>query len=83
MTNLSRKKQLENLKNIKDDDIDYSDIPEITSLDNAEISKFYKPIKKPITIRLDADIIEWFKRKNEKYQTALNDALREYIKAHR
>jgi uncharacterized protein (DUF4415 family) len=43
---------------------------------------FYRPIKQQITLRLDADLIDWFKRNHpegEGYQTSINRALREYI----
>lgn len=48
--------------------------------------KFYRPIKQQITLRLDADVINWFKThhpKDEGYQTSINRALREYIEQHR
>ncbi|MEA5532575.1 BrnA antitoxin family protein [Crocosphaera sp. XPORK-15E] len=43
---------------------------------------FYRPIKKQITLRLDADLIDWFKthaKQGEGYQTSINRALREYV----
>jgi uncharacterized protein (DUF4415 family) len=36
----------------------------------------YKPIKKPVTLRLDADVIAWFKQQGRGYQTRINRALR-------
>jgi uncharacterized protein (DUF4415 family) len=36
-----------------------------------------------VTIRLDADLLEWFKRREPKYQTAVNRVLREYMLSHR
>jgi len=62
-----------------DDDIDTTDIPETTNWDSAAIGKFYRPIKKKLTIRLDADVVEWFKRNNQHYQSAINKALRKHI----
>ncbi len=41
-----------------------------------DVLKFYKPIKKPVTLRLDADVIAWFKRDGRRYQTRINAALR-------
>ncbi len=38
--------------------------------------EFYKPIKKPVTLRLDADVLAWFKRDGRRYQTRINAALR-------
>ena len=74
-------KEIEALSIKKDKDIDTSDIPEITDWDSAEIGKFYRPIKKELTIRLDADVVEWFKRNNKHYQSAINKALRDYIQS--
>ena len=42
----------------------------------AEALKFYRPIKKPVTLRLDADVIAWFKKDGRRYQTRINAALR-------
>jgi uncharacterized protein (DUF4415 family) len=41
-----------------------------------EVMEFYKPIKKPITLRLDADVLAWFRRDGRRYQTRINSALR-------
>ena len=71
--------QLEALATMKDEDIDFSDIPEIRDFAGFERGKFFRPIKKPVTLRLDADVLEWFKRKHPKYQSAINTALRQYI----
>ena len=42
----------------------------------AEIGKLYKPIKRPITLRLDADVLAWFKKQGRGYQTRINRTLR-------
>ena len=39
-------------------------------------SKYYKPLKKPVTLRLDADVLAWFKKQGRGYQTRINRALR-------
>ena len=41
-----------------------------------EVLEFYKPIKKPVTLRLDADVLAWFQREGRRYQTRINAALR-------
>ena len=41
-----------------------------------EVMEFYKPIKKPVTLRLDADVLAWFRREGRRYQTRINSALR-------
>jgi uncharacterized protein (DUF4415 family) len=40
------------------------------------IAEMYRPIKKPVTLRLDADVIAWFKAQGRGYQTRMNKALR-------
>ena len=42
----------------------------------AEVGNLYRPIKKPVTLRLDADVLTWFKREGRGYQTRINRALR-------
>ena len=62
-----------------DDEIDTSsDMPEIVDWQRAMVGKFYRPIKQPVSIRLDADVLAWF-RTNKQYQTMINRALREYM----
>ncbi len=39
------------------------------------------PVKKPVTIRLDADVLEWFKNQGQGYQTRINSLLRKYMEA--
>ncbi len=41
-----------------------------------EALKFYRPIKNPVTLRLDFDVIAWFKKDGRRYQTRINAALR-------
>jgi uncharacterized protein (DUF4415 family) len=69
-------RELAELDKLRDEDIDFSDIPEITDWSNAVRGKFYRPIKESVTIRLDADILAWLKSKGEGYQTRLNALLR-------
>jgi len=44
-----------------------------------EALRFYKPLKKPVTFRLDADVLAWFKKDGKRYQTRINRALREVM----
>jgi uncharacterized protein (DUF4415 family) len=64
---------------MSDADINTSDIPEIVDRRGADRGRFYRPVKQMVTIRLDADVIAWFKTRDRKYQTAVNRALREYM----
>jgi uncharacterized protein (DUF4415 family) len=45
----------------------------------ADLAGMYKPVKKPVTLRLDADILSWFQRDGRGYQTRINEALREVM----
>lgn len=44
-----------------------------------KISDFYRPLKRPVTLRLDADVLAWFKRDGKRYQTRINQALRQVM----
>jgi uncharacterized protein (DUF4415 family) len=69
--------ELEALVRLRDEDIDTSDIPEITDGSKAVVGKFYRPIKSSVTIRLDADVLAWLKRSGPGYQTRINALLRQ------
>lgn len=69
-------KDIANLRKVKDEDIDPSDIPEQLDWSNAVVGKFYRPVKQSLTIRLDADVIAWLKSQGAGYQTRINSLLR-------
>jgi uncharacterized protein (DUF4415 family) len=60
----------------RDADIDFSDVAPVLDWSGAEMGKFLKPTKKSVTIRLDADVIEWLKADGRGYQTKANRLLR-------
>ena len=70
------KKRLKELEAIKDEDIDYSDIPEADEdfWKRAEL-RMPQP-KKGIYVRLDPDVLDWLKAKGKGYQTRMNAMLR-------
>ncbi|RUM94725.1 MAG: hypothetical protein DSZ28_01720 [Thiothrix sp.] len=74
--------EITRLADLPDNKIDSSDIPEKTNWTDVEIGQFYSPVKKQITLRLDIDMLEWFKAQGERYQTRINQALREYMDEH-
>src|SRR5579863_9742398 len=43
------------------------------------ILEYYRPLKKPVTLRLDADVLAWFKKDGRRYQTRSNQALRKVM----
>lgn len=67
---------------MSDEDIDYSDIPELDEnfFKNARI--VVPPGKKQLTLRLDADVLEWMKAQGKGYQSRINAILRAYYEAH-
>ncbi len=74
------RQQLEEIREIakkQDADIDVSEIPEITDWTKATVGRFYRPIKRTVTLRLDADVLARFKSQGKGYQTRINAALRE------
>ena len=73
-----RQKQLKRLAALRESDIDTSDIPELTveQLRRAIRGLMYRPIKTPVTMRLDADIVAWLKQGGRGYQTKANALLR-------
>jgi uncharacterized protein (DUF4415 family) len=70
---------------MKDEDIDYSDAPEITPemFAKAIVRRGLKPrTKKQITLRVDDDVLAWFKKQGSGYQTKINLLLRAYMNEH-
>src|SRR5436309_7722513 len=77
--------EIDALAVLPDDQIDTQDIPEVSDWSGAKRGVFYRPIKQQITLRLDADVIAWFKSRvprGEGYQTDINRVLREYVMQH-
>lgn len=70
-------KQLAYIDALPDDQIDFSDIPEVLDWSDGVVGKYYRPIKKPLTIRVDADVLAWLKKPGPGYQTRINRLLRE------
>ncbi|MGP8244938.1 MAG: BrnA antitoxin family protein [Bryobacteraceae bacterium] len=64
------------LKRMKDREIDTTDIPPVLDWSKAVVGKFYRPIRKPLTIQLDADVLAWLIGQGEGYQTRINALLR-------
>lgn len=60
---------------------DTTDIPEAPAENWQRARRFYKPRKEAISLRLDADVLDWLKRRNERYQTEINRILREKMEA--
>ena len=75
--------ELTALKALPDREIDTSDIPEILDWSGARRGALYRPVKQQITLRLDADVVAWFKANvqgGRGYQTEINRVLRQHAK---
>jgi len=77
-----QQERLARLAALADTEIDTSDIPEIPDWSDAVRGGFYRPRKQAVTIRLDADLIAFFKAGGGRYQTEINRALREWVREH-
>lgn len=73
----------ERLRTMRDEDIDYSDIPELDEnfFKNAKV--VMPTEKKHLSLRLDADVLAWLKSQGKGYQSRINAILRSYYEAHR
>ncbi|MFJ4068221.1 BrnA antitoxin family protein [Pseudomonas sp. NPDC089996] len=69
------------LAQMDDKDIDTSDIPELGE-DFFREAELRVPAKQTVTIRLDSDVLAWFKEQGSGYQTRINQLLRQYMQAH-
>ena len=71
---------------LKDHKIDFSDIPEVTPemFARAVVRRGLKPVarKRQLTIRVDSNVLEWYKRQGPGYQTRINSLLRAYMEEH-
>ncbi|OCQ99275.1 3-oxoacyl-ACP synthase [Oscillatoriales cyanobacterium USR001] len=75
-------KRLEELKNIPENDIDTSDIPELDA-SFWEKAELVKPLtKQAISLRVDSDVLDWFKSQGKGYQSLMNAVLRSYVEHH-
>jgi uncharacterized protein (DUF4415 family) len=75
-----RKRELAELAARPDSEIDRSEIPPLTEKfwQKAVRNPFYRPVKKQVTVRIDADVLEWLKSTTQKgYQSRMNLVLRE------
>lgn len=73
----SERRDLQKLASMPDARIDFSDAPEREALPSEiQVGRFYRPIKQLVSIRVDADVLAWFRGRGKKYQTYMNEVLR-------
>jgi uncharacterized protein (DUF4415 family) len=68
--------ELDAIARMPDEEIDLSDDAETTNGKGGVRGRFYRPIKRPVTMRLDADLLAWLKAQGKGYQTRVNELLR-------
>lgn len=74
--------ELKALDRLADKDIDTRSIPEARSWTGAQRGVFFRPVKQQLTLRLDADVVAWFKAhapRGKGYQSDMNRALRTFV----
>jgi len=78
-----QKRELAALAALPDHQIDTSDIPELPpgAWKDAVRGRFYRPVKQAVSMRLDADVIAWLKKRGKGYQTRANSILRQSMLA--
>jgi uncharacterized protein (DUF4415 family) len=78
-----QQRELAALAALPEDRIDTSDIPELPpgAWKNAVRGRFYRPVKQAVSMRLDADVVAWLKKRGKGYQTRVNSILRQTMLA--
>ena len=83
LSEAERQEQIDRLMALPDDQINLSDIPEIIEEQwkQARRGALFRPVKQAVTIRLDADVLAWFKEhaQGRGYQTEINRVLRRHV----
>ena len=77
------KSDLKKVDATKDEEIDYSEIPEIDAEFLRTVHLEDPPGKKLISLRVDEDVLEWMKKQGKGYQSRINALLRRYYEANR
>ncbi len=73
--------ELRALAKFAEADIDTTSTPEVRDWRGAKRGVFFRPVKQQLTLRLDADVVAWFKERagGKGYQTVINEALRAHV----
>ena len=82
MSKRSIRSDMKRLDAMKDEEIDYSEIPEFDEAFLRQVEMKVSPGKRPVSLRLDADVLAWMKGQGKGYQSRINAILRAYYEAH-
>ena len=78
-----KRRELRRLARMPDSMIDLSDAPEkIPDLSAIHVGRFYKPVKQLVSLRVDADVLAWFRGRGKQYQSYINEVLRREMQGH-
>ena len=79
----AQRRELERLASLPDARIDFSDAPEVKARPSGiQVARFYRPIKQLVSLRVDAEVLAWFRGRGKKYQTYMNEVLRREMESH-
>ena len=81
-TEIKSKTDWKRLRDMKDSDIDLSDIPKIDTVNFKKMVIRMPQPKELVSIRIDPDVLGWFRNQGKRYQTRINAVLRSYATAH-
>jgi uncharacterized protein (DUF4415 family) len=72
-----QRRELKRVAALPDSQINYSDAPEgVRRASDIQVGRFYRPVKQLVSLRVDADVLAWFRAHGKKYQTYMNEVLR-------
>src|SRR5580658_10356728 len=72
-----QRRELQRLAALPDSHIDFSDAPQgKPRASDLQVGRFYRPIKQLVSLRVDADVLAWYRGQGKKYQTYMNEVLR-------
>ena len=77
-----QRRELQRLAKLPESRIDFSDAPEgKPRASDIQVGRFYRPIKQLVSLRVDAEVLAWFRGRGKKYQTYMNEVLRREMQA--
>lgn len=74
-------RELAFLEKVKDADIDMTGMPESLDWAASTVGKYYRPIKEPVSMRIDADVLNWARSLGRGYQSQVNELMRIWMYA--
>jgi uncharacterized protein (DUF4415 family) len=79
----AQKARLDGVAAMPDERIDYSDAPSLPDAVWMKAATELPHTKQQITLRIDAEVLDFFKHTGKRYQSRINAVLRSYVEAHK